>query len=130
MNLDKIEGSIEKSLQERKKRFGVGVTFRAQHFFDLISKNIPNTTWDEKEIGTIVLLDETRITEPYRSENIHTKNEQSKNLLTKILDGENKKIDEEMRRYKSENNSGKNQNKQLGQKKDWDNKKKQGKQTQ
>lgn len=87
VNLDRIETFLNQEIEKSNKDSllkGKGVTSEGQTIFDLIYKTIPDTRWDGKDI---VILDDIKVTPPYKIDNIITLHEtQSIKLIERIVE--------------------------------------------
>ncbi|CAL9727903.1 hypothetical protein MOUN0_B03070 [Monosporozyma unispora] len=87
VNLDRVEDFLEKQIEVSNKNSllkGKGVSHEGQAIFDLIYKTIPDTKWVGKDI---VILDDIKVTPPYKVANIVTIHEtQSVDLIERIVE--------------------------------------------
>lgn len=87
VHLDRVEEFLRKEIEVSNKNNllkGRGVSPEGQIIFDLIFKTVPDTKWVGKDI---VILDDIKVTPPYKIDNIITIHEtQSVHLIERIVE--------------------------------------------
>lgn len=96
VHLERVEELLKEQIMASRKRGllkGKGVSREGQLIFDLIYKTVPDTKWVGKDI---VILDDIKVTPPYKIDNIVTIHEtQSVNLIERIVERGWNNIDSE-----------------------------------
>ncbi|CAL9733304.1 hypothetical protein MOSE0_A02784 [Monosporozyma servazzii] len=97
VNLERVEDFLKEQIHISNKNSllkGKGVSREGQTIFDLIYKTVPDTKWVGKDI---VILDDIKVTPPYKVDNIVTIHEtQSVDLIERIVERAWNNIDSEI----------------------------------